>query len=417
MNLYESIRMSFRSLSANKMRSILTMLGIIIGTGAVIALVSVGQGAQAFITEQIQSIGSNLIFVFPGQFDQAGGTRSPASQQPLTLEDAQAIADPMRIPYVAAVAPTVSRSVTVTYRGESRTVPLEGTTPEFEFVRNYPIEVGVFISDSDVARSARVAVLGWRTARTFFGEPEFALGETVRVNNVPFVVVGVLQEKGGQAGFGGGSPDNQIVVPISTAQQRLFASRTATAQGRRIDLIYISAVDEASIDRAIEEITWLLRQRRNIPLGASDGFTVASQKDVLGVFEQITGVLTIFLGAIAGISLLVGGIGIMNIMLVSVTERTREIGIRKAVGAKRRDILWQFLIESVVLSVIGGLIGIGFGWGIASIVNTLDAFTTLVSADSVILAVGFSMFVGLFFGIYPASRASNLNPIDALRYE
>ncbi len=417
MNLYESIRMSFRSLSANKMRSILTMLGIIIGTGAVIALVSVGQGAQAFITEQIQSIGSNLIFVFPGQFDQGGGTRSPASQQPLTLEDAQAIADPMRIPYVAAVAPTVSRSVTVTYRGESRTVPLSGTTPEFEFVRNFPVEAGVFISDSDVARSARVAVLGWQTADTFFGGPEFALGETVRVNNVPFVVVGVLQEKGGQAGFGGGSPDNQIVVPISTAQQRLFASRTATARGRRIDLIYISAVDEASIDRAIEEITWLLRQRRDIPLGASDGFTVASQKDVLGVFEQITGVLTIFLGAIAGISLLVGGIGIMNIMLVSVTERTREIGIRKAVGAKRRDILWQFLIESIVLSIIGGLIGIGFGWTLATIVNTLDAFTTLVSADSVILAVGFSMFVGLFFGIYPASRASNLNPIDALRYE
>jgi putative ABC transport system permease protein len=417
MNLYESIRMSFRSLSANKMRSILTMLGIIIGTGAVIALVSVGQGAQAFITEQIQSIGSNLIFVFPGQFDQGGAPRSTASQQPLTLEDAQAIADPLRIPYVAAVAPTVNRSVTVTYRGESRTVPLEGTTPEFEFVRNFPVEVGVFISDSDIARSARVAVLGWQTARTFFGEAEFALGETVRVNNVPFVIVGVLQEKGGQSGFGGGSPDNQIVVPISTAQQRLFASRTATAQGRRIDLVYISAVDEASIDLAIEEITWLLRQRRDIPLGAEDGFTVASQKDVLGVFEQITGVLTIFLGAIAGISLLVGGIGIMNIMLVSVTERTREIGIRKAVGAKRSDILWQFLIESIVLSIIGGLIGIGFGWGLATIVNTLDAFTTLVSADSVILAVGFSMFVGLFFGIYPASRASNLNPIDALRYE
>ena len=417
MNFYESRRMSFRSLSANKMRSILTMLGIIIGTGAVIALVSVGQGAQAFITEQIQSIGSNLIFVFPGQFDQGGPTRSTASQQPLTLEDAQAIADPMRIPYVAAVAPTVSRGVTVTYRGESRTVPLEGTTPEFEFVRNFPVEVGVFISDSDVARSARVAVLGWRTASTFFGEPEFALNETVRVNNVPFVVVGVLQEKGGQSGFGGGSPDNQIVVPISTAQQRLFASRTATARGRRIDLVYVSAVDEASIDLAIEEITWLLRQRRDIPLGAEDGFTVASQKDVLGVFEQITGVLTVFLGAIAGISLLVGGIGIMNIMLVSVTERTREIGIRKAVGAKRSDILWQFLIESIVLSIIGGLIGIGFGWGLATIVNTLDAFTTLVSADSVLLAVGFSMFVGLFFGIYPASRASNLNPIDALRYE
>ncbi|MBC7237555.1 MAG: FtsX-like permease family protein, partial [Chloroflexi bacterium] len=247
--------------------------------------------------------------------------------------------------------------------------------------------------------------------------PSLALGQTIRINKIPFQVIGVLEEKGGQAGFGGGSIDNQVIVPLSTAQQRLFSSRTTTSAGRRIDFINISAVDEQSIDLAIDEISWTLRQRHNILLGAEDDFTVASQKDILGVFDQITSVLTIFLGAIAGISLLVGGIGIMNIMLVSVTERTREIGIRKAVGAKRSDILWQFLIESMVLSVIGGVIGIGFGWGVSALVNTLDAFTTFVSSEAVILAVGFSMFVGLFFGIYPASRASNLNPIEALRYE
>ena len=415
MTLFESIRMAFRSLSANKMRSSLTMLGIIIGTGAVIALLSVGQGAQLAITSEIQSIGSNLIFVFPGQFGGGqGGSRT--NRITLTRADAEAIANPMQAPNVAAVAPSINRSATVTYGAESLTVPIEATTPEFEFVRNAPVESGRFIDYSDDAVSGRVAVIGTDVADRLIGDRETALGVTIRINQIPFQVIGVLEERGGQ-GPGGVSADRVIIVPLSTAHTRLFPGRFVTQSGRTVDSIYVSAWDEASIDMAMDEITWILRERQGSLSPDDDGFTVASQADLLGVFDQITSVLTIFLGAIAGISLLVGGIGIMNIMLVSVTERTREIGIRKAVGARRSDVLGQFLIESVVLSIIGGLIGIGFGWGASEIVNTLGAFQTFVSPQAVGLAVGFSMAVGLFFGIYPASRAANLNPIDALHYE
>ena len=413
MNLLESFRMAFRSLSANKMRSGLTMLGIIIGTGAVISLLSVGQGAQLAITEQVQSIGSNLIFVFAGQMQQ--GQPRPANWAPLTRQDAEAIADPALTSYVAAVAPAIDRSATATYGGESVDVSVIGTTPEYESVRSYPAQYGEFFTYGDEAVGARVAVLGAQTAKDLLGEAESAVGATIRINSILFKVVGVLEEKGG-AGFGGASADSLIIVPLSTAYDRLFSGRFLSARGRTVDIINVSAVDEKSIDAAVDEITWLLRQRHDVKY-EEDDFTVTSQQDILGVFDQITNVLTIFLGAIAGISLLVGGIGIMNIMLVSVTERTREIGIRKAVGAKRSDILWQFLIESIVLSIIGGTLGILFGWGVSAAVNTLDSFTTYVSSQAVALAVGFSMAVGLFFGIYPASRAANLNPIDALRYE
>jgi len=415
MNVTESIRMALRSLRANTMRSALTMLGIIIGTGAVIALLSIGQGAQAAISSQIQSIGSNLIFVFAGRFDQSAGAGLGSSPPPLTRQDAEALRDSAYTEHVAAIAPEIDRTATVTYRGESTTAPLVGTTPEYEFVRNTRPVIGQFFTSGEEAVEARVVLLGVSTARSLFGDAELALEQIVRINGVPFRVIGVLEERGGQ-GVGGGSVDNQVIVPLSTAQQRLFGARSATAQGLEVDLINVSAYNEDSIDAAMEEITWVLRERRDIEF-AEDDFTVASQQDILSVAGQITSVLTIFLGAIAGISLLVGGIGIMNIMLVSVTERTREIGIRKAVGAKRSDILWQFLIESVVLSVVGGSAGIAFGWGVATLVNQLGTFTTVVSAQAVILAVGFSIAVGLFFGIYPASRASNLNPIDALRYE
>ena len=415
MNVTESIRMALRSLRANTMRSALTMLGIIIGTGAVIALMSIGQGAQAAITDQIQSIGSNLIFVFAGRFDQASGPGIGTVPEPLTRQDADALLDSGMTEHVAAVAPELNRSATITYRGETTNANLIGTTPEYEFVRNMRPAIGAFFTSGEESVEARVALLGVDTARSLFGEPELALEQLVRINGVPFRIIGVLEERGGQ-GVGGGSADNQVIVPLSTAQRRLFGARTSSAQGYTVDLINVSAYDEASIDAAIDEVTWVLRERRNIQF-AEDDFTVASQQDILSVAGQITSVLTIFLGAIAGISLLVGGIGIMNIMLVSVTERTREIGIRKAVGAKRSNILWQFLIESVVLSVVGGAAGIAFGWGVAMIVNQLGTFTAVVSPQSVMLAVGFSIAVGLFFGIYPASRASNLNPIDALRYE
>ncbi|HHX43847.1 MAG TPA: FtsX-like permease family protein [Chloroflexi bacterium] len=415
MNLSESIRMALRSLRANTMRSLLTMLGIIIGTGAVIALLSIGQGAQTAITSEIQSIGSNLIFVFAGRFDQSSGAGIGSVPEPLTRQDADAILASPLTEHVAAVAPEINRVATITYRGETTTATLIGTTPEYEFVRSTRPALGAFFTSGEEAVEAQVALLGTDTARSLFGAPELAFDEIVRINGIPFRVIGILEERGGQ-GVGGGSADNQVIVPLSTAQRRLFGARNAGTRGPTVDLINVSAFDEESINSAIDEITMVLREQRNIQF-AEDDFTVASQQDILSVAGQITSVLTIFLGAIAGISLLVGGIGIMNIMLVSVTERTREIGIRKAVGAKRSHILWQFLIESVVLSVVGGAVGIAFGWAVAAIVNQLGTFTTVVSPQSVALAVGFSIAVGLFFGIYPASRASNLNPIDALRYE
>jgi len=413
MNIGESIRLALRSLSANKLRSGLTMLGIIIGVGAVIALLSVGEGAQAEITQQIQGIGSNLIFVLPGRITQAGpmgGRTSLGRINPLTMEDAEAIAEPRNCPSVLAVAPEINQSAEVTHGGESTYSRIIGTTPEYSFVRNLTLIEGDFISPQEVNASARVAVLGYAVAKELFSEG-YAIDATIRINRIPFRVVGVLEERGG-----GISEDNIVIVPITTAQSRLFGERYATSKGRRITMINVSAVDDNSVDSAIEEITQVLRGRHNIQYDEDD-FTLVSQKDILGTLEQVTNVLTIFLGAIAAISLLVGGIGIMNIMLVSVTERTREIGIRKAVGAKRRDIMWQFLIESIILSILGGLIGIGLGAAIAAIVNSLGAFTTVVSAKAILLAVGFSVAVGLFFGIYPATRAARLNPIDALRYE
>ncbi|TEU12924.1 MAG: FtsX-like permease family protein [Anaerolineales bacterium] len=414
MNLTESFRMSLRSLRANKMRSGLTMLGIIIGTGAVIGILSVGRGAEAAIMEQIQGIGANLIFILPGQLQQTGGRPTMRDWEPLTREDAEALADPERAIYVSAVAPNIERTVSVTYHGDSQQVRMIATTAEFEHVRNSPAEYGEFFTTGDEAAGARKAVIGAQTAEDFFGEPGLALEEPIRINGVPFKVVGVLESKGG-GGFGG-SQDAVVIVPLSTAMRRLFSGRFLSAGGQRVDVIYASAIDESSIDSAIDEITWVLRDRHDIEY-EEDDFTVASQEELLDAMSQVTNVLTIFLSAVAGISLLVGGIGIMNIMLVSVTERTREIGIRKAVGARRSDILWQFLVEAIVLSVTGGLAGIGLGWALSALVNTLDAFVTHVSPQAVALGVGFSLAVGVFFGIYPASRASNLNPIDALRYE
>jgi putative ABC transport system permease protein len=418
MSVLESIAMSLRSLRANKLRSALTMLGIIIGTGAVIGLLSVGEGARAAITAQVQGIGSNLIFVVGGSLSQlqAGGPGGGGSYEPLTRQDAEMImADPLTV-HIAAIAPEIERTGTVTYRSETVTVPVRGTVPEWEFVRNHRVLMGTFFSSGDDAAAGRVALLGYQTATDLFGFPELALDQTIRINRVPFRVIGILEEKGGGGPGGFGNRDSFVLVPLATAAQRLFPGRYLTAAGTRVDTLYVSAVDEASMDAAIQEITLVLRDRHNIEF-EEDDFTVASQQEILSVFNEITRYLTIFLGAIAGISLLVGGIGIMNIMLVSVTERTREIGIRKAVGAKRRDILWQFLIESVVLSVVGGGLGIALGWAMATAVNTLDAFTTVVSGQAVLLAVTFSVAVGLFFGIYPASRAANMDPIEALRYE
>ncbi len=415
MNLLESTRVALHSLGANKLRSTLTMLGIIIGVGAVIALLSVGQGAGAAITSQIQGIGSNLIFVFPGQTSQAGVRAALGSAPTLTLADSEALEGSTCCPDIAEVAPIYSRSAQITAGGNNTNTTVTGTTPSFESVRNFHATRGRFFDARDFDTAARVAVLGTMTAKTLFGNQD-PLGQPIKINRVPFKVIGIMEEKGGTSSFGS-SQDDVIIMPITSAQRRLFGSAAQTSSGApRVSMITISARSEKQMNAAMSQITQVLRQRHKI-IYQQDDFTVISQKDILGVLNQITDILTIFLGSIAAISLLVGGIGIMNIMLVSVTERTREIGIRKAIGARRRDILLQFLIEAITLSVTGGLLGILFGSGVGIAVNATGVIQTVVAPTSVLLAVGFSIAVGLFFGLYPAARAAALHPIDALRYE
>ncbi len=411
MTLVESFRTAVDSLIANKLRSALTMLGIIIGVGAVITLLSVGQGVQRFVTQSIQSTGTNLLFVIPGQIGDEGERSTGLT---LTLEDAEAIADPRNVPDVVGVAPELSVGARVERGRVGRRFTISGVTPDFAQVRNFNVEVGRFIDESDVAVSARVAVLGADAYERLFPEGEYAIGETIRVNGIPFRVIGIMERKGGNA-FG--SEDDNIWVPITTVHNRLFDLRNRRGE-RLVTVIYVQVIAEDRMEQATEDITRLLRERHNIRFRDDDDFSVINQADLVAVFGQITGVLTLFLGAIAGISLLVGGIGIMNIMLVSVTERTREIGIRKAVGAKRRDILLQFLVEAIVLSVLGGALGILLGWaGSLAISNMSESLDTYVSPGAVMLATSFSVAVGLFFGLYPAYRASRLNPIEALRYE
>jgi len=408
MNILESVRIALRALAANKLRAVLTMLGIIIGVGAVIALLSLGQGVQATVEGEIEGVGSNLLLVFAGTF----GTQQQRVQQ-LTYRDAQALADPIAAPSVAAVAPMIQRSATVVYGQHEGSATILGVTPEYSFVRNARVVEGRFIEDGDLTTRSRVCVIGADVADTFFPDT-VALGQTIKIRNVPFRVVGVMERKG-SSGFGA-SQDSYVYVPLTTAAVRLFGTRTASGDFP-LTLINVAAVDKASVDPAIEEVTAILRERHRLTYQDND-FSVITQRDIINLAGSIIGILTIFLGAIAGISLLVGGIGIMNIMLVSVTERTREIGIRKAVGAKRRDILWQFLIEAMVLSVLGGLIGIALGMVGASVVTRIEPrIEAVLTPGIVLMATGFSAAVGLFFGIYPAMRAAGLHPIEALRYE
>ena len=412
MNIFESIRVSFRSLGANRLRSALTMLGIIIGVGAVIALLSIGQGAGAAITEQVQGIGSNLIIIFPGSAPRPG--QAPTSGT-LTLADAEALEDRRCCADIAVVAPVYQRTTQISFAGITNNSQITGVTPSYQVVRNWNTATGRFIDDRDLQASARVAVLGKSIAKSLFGNDN-PVGKPIKINRVPFTVIGVMIERGGASMFGGGQ-DDVVFVPLTTAGQRLFGSAALTPQGApRVSPVFVSATSEKQIDSAMVQITQVIRQRHKI-VYQQDDFTVLSQKDLLGALNQITDILTIFLAAIAAISLLVGGIGIMNIMLVSVTERTREIGIRKAIGARRRDILTQFLIEAVTMSVSGGILGILLGAGIGAAVNLTGMIKTQVAPTSVFLAVGFSIAVGLFFGLYPAYRAAGLHPIDALRYE
>ena len=418
MNLTESVLVALRALGANKLRAALTMLGMIFGVGAVIALMSIGQGVQASVTSQIKGLGSNLLFVTPGATT-SGGVRAQAGSAPtLTSEDADAIVDSGQVPQAVAVAPEAGNFGQVVANGQNTFTRLNGVTPDFLGVRNFSVAEGEFFSPEQISSRSLVAVLGATSRQNLFAESD-AIGQTVRVNNVNLRVIGVMASKGAQAQ---GNQDDVIYVPLSTMQTRLNRNRTARG-GQTVQTINVQLADDQDETRvaAVQSIGELLRERHRV---AEDDFTIRSQDDLLQTANQIAGFITIFLGSVAGISLLVGGIGIMNIMLVSVTERTREIGIRKAIGAKRSDILTQFLIEATVVSVVGGAIGILIGAGGSRLLNGLrlggpgaQPIQTVVSPDAILLAFTVSALIGLFFGVYPAVKASRLNPIEALRYE
>ncbi len=408
MNLWQAIIEALQSLYSNKLRSILTILGIVIGVGAVIAMLAVGTGAQDTITGSISGIGSNLLFVTRGNT-----TVTLTRIEPLTSDDAEALLDQFQAPSIAAVAPVVNATLTVSGPGESIRTTVYGVTPAYEQVRNYGVTEGTFINEEHLLGRSSVALLGPDTAEKMFGRRDGLVGETIRIEGQPFRVIGVLEAKGGSSL---GSQDDLVIIPLSTAQARLVRRSE-----NGLDMILVQVVSPEMTASASEEVALVLRNRHHTRVGEDD-FTVFSQEDFVSVAKTITGVLTIFLGGIAGISLLVGGIGIMNIMLVSVTERTREIGLRKALGARRKDILIQFLTESSLLSLIGGVIGIGLGWLISFIVGRIAVangtpFYPEISLNSILLATIFSTAVGLFFGLYPANRAAGLEPVEALRHE
>jgi putative ABC transport system permease protein len=418
MNLTESLRVALRAIGANKLRSSLTMLGMIIGVGAVIALMSIGKGVQASVTAQIQGLGTNLLFITPGAQTQ-GGVRAQAGTAPtLTAEDAEAIVD-AGLPGIVDVAPEQNMGAQIVANGQNMFTRIAGVTPAFQFVRNFPVAEGDFVTPENMDSRSLVAVLGATTRQNLFGDGD-AVGQTVRVNQLNLRVIGVLERKGAQAQ---GNQDDLILVPLSTMQGRLNRARTARG-GQNVNTIYVQLADDRTetSQLAVQSIAELLRERHRV---TEDDFTIRSQEDLLATANQITGFITLFLGSVAGISLLVGGIGIMNIMLVSVTERTREIGIRKALGARRKDILAQFLIEATVVSVVGGVVGILLGAGGSRLLNGLrlggaqpgQGLQTVVSPDAIVLAFTVSALIGLFFGVYPAIKASRLNPIEALRYE
>jgi putative ABC transport system permease protein len=408
MNLGSSLIEALESLASNKVRTALTMLGIIIGVGAVIAMLAIGNGTEQAIVGEIEGIGTNLLFVRTNYQD-------VTNPKPLTIRDAEAIADPIYAPSVAAAAPVIQGQAELTNAGNIINAGFVGVTVEYSNVQTIELTEGEFFTSSQISGLASAAILGTNVAEELFGRSDGLVGETVRVAGQPFRVVGILKKEGG-SGFGS-SPDDQILIPLTTAQTRLLSRDVKN----RVDMIYVSAIDADSVKMAEEEVSLILRDRHKIKLGEDD-FSILSQELFLDMASTITGVFTIFLGGVAGISLLVGGIGIMNIMLVSVTERTKEIGLRKAVGAKKKDILTQFLIESSLLSVIGGIIGILLGWllslGIGRVAAASDfLLDPAITINSVLLATLFSAAVGLFFGIYPASRASQLEPIEALRSE
>lgn len=401
-----TIRIALRALAANKGRSALTVLGIVIGVGAVVAMVSIGAGASQSVASQIQGLGSNLLTVTPGAGSGGfGGPREAiGSAQSLTVEDGEAIL--ANVPSAERISAEYSSRAQVVYQNNNINSTIYGITPEYETIRKTEMSLGRFIDDADLRMSNRIAVVGANVVTDLFSGAD-PVGGSIKIQDIPFTVVGVLESKGG-TGFN--SPDDTIFIPLTTAQNRVFGVDNISQLGVEIS-------DSAAMDQAQEDIGWLLLARHGLSDPDDADFRIMNQQDILETMSEVTGTLTALLGGIAGISLLVGGIGIMNIMLVSVTERTREIGLRKAVGAKRRDILRQFLTESVTLSLFGGLAGILLGIAGSRVLSVLMSTETVVTVNSVLLAFVFSAAIGIFFGIYPAHRASSLNPIEALKYE
>jgi len=395
------------ALSANKARSFLTILGIVIGIGSVIAMISIGQGAQGNIQASIQSIGSNLLIVMPG-FQRGPGTQVSAGRgSAITLTQADADAIQKDISSIKQIAPELTRRYQITAKGQNSNVSITGTTPSYQEVRNVQVDEGSFITEQALASAEKVAVLGPQVRDDLFGQGTEVIGQVVRINGVQFRIIGITKSKGG-TGFG--NADDVAYVPLSTAQRFLAGDTYVTT-------ISVEATDQNLMATVQQSITSLLLQRHNISNPAAADFSVLSQSDIVATASSVTGTFTILLASIAGISLLVGGIGIMNMMLTTVKERTREIGLRKAIGAQRTDISRQFLMEAVALTFSGGVLGIVLGWLLALIVTRFAGIATSISLSSVLLAFGVSAAIGVVFGYYPARQAAALNPIEALRYE
>ena len=400
----ESFLMAWASLVANKLRSLLTMLGIIIGVAAVIALVSIGNGVKQDIEDSISSLGSNLLVVMPGAPRTPGVRPSQGSMKSLKISDYEAIA---KLEGVKAASPMTNGSYVVIYQNKNWTTSVSGVNANFQDVNNWTMTSGRFFSDKNVQNRERVAVVGQTVVKNLFAD-EDPVGKEIRVKNIPFRVIGVLKSKGN--GTMGNDQDDTVLIPYTTSMERVEGIDY-------LRMVYVVAKDDEGIDRLQADIENLLRVRHSIKDPNLDDFNIQNMKSIMETVAQTTGTFTLFLGAVAAISLVVGGIGIMNIMLVSVTERTREIGVRKALGATYSVIVTQFLIEAVVISLMGGFIGIAFGIGASKLIGMASGMSTVVSIPTIIMSFGFSMAIGLIFGIYPARKAAKLNPIDALHYE
>jgi putative ABC transport system permease protein len=405
MRFVEILRIALDALLRNKMRSVLTMLGIIIGVGAVIAMVAIGQGAQASVDAQISSLGSNVLLIFPSATTRSGVTAGFGSGTTLTEEDGLAIKE--QCPAVAYLSPLIRLGSQVVYSNTNWFTQIQGGSPDYFAIRDWRIETGEFFTEQDMRGATKVCLLGQTVVRQLL-QQEDPIGKTVRIRNIPFKVVGTLRSKG--QNMMGQDQDDIIVIPYTTLQKRLMG------QTRTWGFI-VSAVSKTQIEEAQQQITDLLRARHKLGPMEENDFMIRTQTEIAEASSATSQIMTTLLASIASVSLIVGGIGIMNIMLVSVTERTREIGIRMSIGARRRDILVQFLMEAIVLSLLGGFIGIFLGITSTNLVSTLAGWPTFISVGSIVLAVLFSMIVGVFFGYYPAKKAANLNPIEALRYE